>query len=61
MAHYQRVSRGDFGADAAVHPKVDIAAADADVGDADDDIVGVVDCGNGSVLILSFAGSVEEA
>ena len=61
MAHYERVARGHFvSANAAVHPEVDVAAADTGVGDADDDGVGVGECGDWTVGIAGVAGGVEE-
>jgi len=40
VAHYEGVARGNLGAEAAVLPEVDVAAADAGVGDADYYVVG---------------------
>jgi hypothetical protein len=38
----------------------DIAAADADVGNADEDVVGVLDSGDGMVFESCVSGAVEE-
>ena len=47
--HYARGGIDEF-AYAAVVPEVDVAAADADVGYADEDVVGVGERGDGAVF-----------
>lgn len=60
VAHYQRVSWGNFGADAAVGPEMNVAAADADIFNADYHDVRIGGSGVGAVLNLCNAWSVEE-
>lgn len=50
----------DFDADAAVDPEVHVAAADADVGYADDDIFWVGDVWDGTVFEAGISWAVEE-
>ena len=38
-----------------------IASADADVVDADDDVVGIINFGDWPVFVLGFFGAVKEA
>ena len=61
VAEDQGLGRGDIVAvDAAVVPEVDVAAADANVLDADYGVVGGCDLGDWRVLHLCVAGAVEE-
>jgi hypothetical protein len=50
VAHHYACGRVDGFADAAVVPEVDVAAADADVGDADEEGVRVCERGDGAVF-----------
>lgn len=52
---------GYFGAETTVEPEVDVATADTDEINADEDVVGIVECGDGAVLVFGVARAVEQA
>jgi hypothetical protein len=60
MAHYYACIRVDRFSDAAVVPEVDVAAADADVGYADEDVVWVGERRDGFVFYFCVVGIVED-
>ena len=60
VAHDDAHGGVDGFADAAVLPEVDVAAADADVGDADEDGVWGGEGGDGGVVDGGVVGGVED-